>query len=218
VNPRQHCLGVVFVQRLQPVHVFQRVLAEERRVGVSGHVLVHPGIDVHAAKRLEVGFGVQRIAVAQRRCDPAAADVKHLAFDAQMRPERHGRPTGCFRPHLDHGVGQRKRPASQREPAFAVAGNDARGRKTLKFFAPIPRPDSAVSGRTVREPKPASTQTDGLVGFVGNMNHQTVRRRRVAIAKKGNRGKQHPRRRKRKRDLLPVGNLQGVDCARPPLL
>ena len=75
-------------KRLQPVHVLERVFLVERRVRITGHVLVHAGIDVHPAERFEIRFGVQGVAAAQSGSHPAAAQVKDLALDAEMGPKR----------------------------------------------------------------------------------------------------------------------------------
>ncbi len=120
MDPRQHRVGVVPLERLQPVHVLERIVVEQRRVRIPGHVFMHAGIDVQPGKRLKVRLRVQRVASAQTVRHPAPADVEGLALDPLMRPCRHRIPVFIAQPHFHRGIGQGQQPRADHRPTPAT--------------------------------------------------------------------------------------------------
>ena len=175
MNAREHRVAVVPRNGLQPVHVFERILFEERRVRISGHMLVHAGVDVHSAERLQIRLRVQGVAGAQFRCHPTAADIEHLAFDALVGPDGDRLSASVGQPHFQRRVGERQPARVNARSAALVRRDETVGREAIESVAE-PRLGLERAPRVVflRQPKAASFESQRTRSAIGHMEEHGV--------------------------------------------
>ena len=121
INPREHCIRIVAVNRLEAIEILQRVSGIQAiplgLVRVAGNIRDVRGVHVHAPQRLKKRDVCERRPLGRRAADPATADVERLSFDPQAGPQGSRLAVIAAQPYLDDRICQRQTSSCDAGPA-----------------------------------------------------------------------------------------------------